>query len=174
MEVKTVADVERFGSGLISPLKAIDPGLIYDLTEMDYVLFMKGKGEEVRVSELCDVESMIPQGPEQSIQPQDFNYPSFRASLEGTNPEIVFRRKVKHVGLIAFSTYHVQFSKKSKLLEVDVYPRELSFDNDDQEKSFKVRVRVRKWNEDGLLAATLVWTNERYTVQTPIIVVRRI
>lgn len=170
MEVKTVADVERFGSGLISPLKAIDPGLIYDLTEMDYVLFMKGKGEEVRVSELCDVESMIPQGPKQSIQPQDFNYPSFRASLEGTNPEIVFRRKVKHVGLIAFSTYHVQFSKKSKLLEA----RELSFDNDDQEKSFKVRVRVRKWNEDGLLVATLVWTNERYTVQTPIIVVRRI
>ncbi|KAF7138320.1 hypothetical protein RHSIM_Rhsim07G0255700 [Rhododendron simsii] len=170
MKVKTVADVERFGSGLISPLKATDPGLVYDLTEMDYVLFMKGKGEEVGVSELYDVESMIPQGPEQSIQPQDFNYPSFRASLEGTNPEIVFRRKVKHVGEIAFSTYRVQFSNKSKLLRVEVEPNELSFDNANQEKSFKVRVRVRKWNEDGLLSATLVWTNERYTVQTPIIV----
>lgn len=42
----TVADLERVGLGLISPLRAIDPGLVYDLTEMDEVLLMKGKGEE--------------------------------------------------------------------------------------------------------------------------------
>ncbi|KAG5542589.1 hypothetical protein RHGRI_022197 [Rhododendron griersonianum] len=172
MKVKTVADLERVGSGLISPLKALDPGLVYDLTQMDYLLFMKGKGEEGLLEKLYGVESMKHLGPEKSIQPQDFNYPSFRASLQGTNSEIVFQRKVKHVGLIEFSTYHVQVSTKPNLLEVDVVPNVLSFNSSHPEKSFKVHVRVRKWSEDGLLSATLVWKNERYTVRSPIIVVR--
>ena len=155
-------------------MEAVDPGLVYDLTVMDYMNFLNGKGEDVSNSRYYKGPTMKP---EQSIQPQDFNYPSFRASLQGTNPEIVFRRRVKHIGVMECSTYDVHFfdeQGKSDLLEVYVYPTSLSFDHVDQEKSFHVRVRVKEWSESGLIAAPLVWKNKKYTVRSPIILVRRV
>lgn len=69
-----IVDLERVGSGLISLLKAIDLGLVYDLTKIKYVLFMKGKGEEDFKSKWYGV---------QSIQPRDFNYPSSELHFRG-------------------------------------------------------------------------------------------
>jgi len=79
MKVRSDADFERIGSGLVNPLKAVHPGLVYDLTVMDYMNFLNGKGEYVSNSRKYIGPTMKP---ERSIQPQDFNYPSFRASFQ--------------------------------------------------------------------------------------------
>lgn len=78
----------QFGSGHLRPAKAADPGLVYDASYTDYLLFLCGNG----VTNL-DPSFKCPKSPPTS---NNLNYPSLAISkLNGT---ITVTRTVTNVG----------------------------------------------------------------------------
>ena len=49
-----------YGAGNIDPVKAIDPGLVYDADEIDYVKFLCGQGYSTRALWPGVIVSVLP------------------------------------------------------------------------------------------------------------------
>ena len=93
-----------YGSGHINPLKAIDPGLVYDASKEDYIKLLCISYDESRVRLVSGGNSTCPTGPDKGSL-KDHNYPSMGAKVTAMQPfTVTFNRRVKTVG-IANSTY---------------------------------------------------------------------
>ncbi|KAI3710298.1 hypothetical protein L2E82_40076 [Cichorium intybus] len=82
----------------INPLKAIDPGLIYDLKADDYILFLCNNG--YTKDQIKRIISLVPgtdvNCPKEFMSDTNLNYPSITvSSLEST---VTIKRTVRNVG----------------------------------------------------------------------------
>ncbi|XP_050228222.1 subtilisin-like protease SBT5.4 [Mercurialis annua] len=151
------------GSGHIRPNRAMDPGLVYDLTESDYLDFLCAQGyNETSIKALNNDSYKCPK----SASFLDFNYPSITIpKLSGT---VTTTRKLKNVG--SPGKYQV-IIKAPYGIWVSVEPSALVFENVGEEKSFKVSFKA-KW--DGAAKdyafGGLTWTDGSHYVRSPIVV----
>ncbi|XP_050228225.1 subtilisin-like protease SBT5.4 [Mercurialis annua] len=151
------------GSGHIRPNRAMDPGLVYDLTESDYLDFLCAQGyNETLIKALNDDSYKCPE----SASLLDFNYPSITIpKLSGT---VTATRKLKNVG--SPGKYQVVI-KAPYGVWVSVEPSALVFDKVGEEKSFKVSFKA-KW--DGAAKdyefGGLTWTDGSHYVRSPIVI----
>ncbi|KAK9086362.1 hypothetical protein Syun_028756 [Stephania yunnanensis] len=65
-----------YGSGHVDPEKAIDPGLVFDLTVDDYVQFLCGSGYSKK--DIHAITRRVVKCSKNGIKPWDLNYPSIR------------------------------------------------------------------------------------------------
>ncbi|KAL6195510.1 hypothetical protein ACLB2K_031129 [Fragaria x ananassa] len=157
-----------YGSGHINPLKAIDPGLVYDASKEDYIKLMCISYDESRVRLVSGGNSTCPTGPDKG-SPKDHNYPSMGAKVTAMQPfTVTFNRRVKNVG-IANSTYLAKISPSSKL-EIKVVPEVLSFKSLNEEKTFNVTVSGTNLPFESRASASLVWSDGTHSVRSPIVV----
>ncbi|KAL0327071.1 UNVERIFIED_CONTAM: Subtilisin-like protease SBT4.10 [Sesamum angustifolium] len=158
-----------YGAGHINPVKAANPGLVYETIEEEYVKLLCYKGYSTpTIRKLFgNKRSNCSRLKHHKWSPKDLNYPAM-ASLVRRNESftVIFSRTVTNVGG-AISTYRANISAPSGL-KVIVQPQELSLKTWNEKKSFivkvggKVAVRV--------LSASLEWNDGNHNVRSPIVI----
>ncbi|KAM5551766.1 hypothetical protein ABKV19_026560 [Rosa sericea] len=128
-----------YGSGHINPVKAIDPGLVYEASKEDYIKLLCSVLDQVDVRLISGDNSTCSTGSDKESL-QDHNYPSLAAVVTPNKSfSFKFHRKVKNVGL-ANSTYKATIFANSTQVDVKVVPQVLSFKSLNEEKTFDVTV----------------------------------
>ncbi|XP_059458228.1 subtilisin-like protease SBT4.13 [Corylus avellana] len=148
-----------FGAGHVNPVKAIDPGLVYETSKDDYIKM------------LCSMQlSFFGTCPsENKGSPKDLNYPSMQVRVEtGKSFAVEFPRTVTNVGL-ANSTFVSKVITDSQM-NVSVKPSILSFKSLKEKKSFVVIVSGKALPSPKRVSAALVWSDRTHIVRSPIVV----
>ncbi|KAK2381523.1 subtilisin protease SBT1.5 [Trifolium repens] len=163
-----------FGSGHLNLGKAMDPGLIYDITNSDYVNFLCAIGYEPKV---IQVITRTPENcPARKASPENLNYPSFVAMFPVASKKLAsktFIRTVTNVGAVN-SVYHVSVESQIKGVTVTVRPSRLVFSETVKKRSYVVTVtadtRNMKMDPSGAVFGSLSWTDGTHVVRSPIVV----
>lgn len=140
------------GAGHVNPNSAADPGLVYDVTALDYDRYLCGQGQLSAAK--CNVIG--------SIQPYNLNL----ASLTTANVlgKFTFNRTVTNVSDRA-STYTAKATISG--FDASVSPAELSL-NPGESKSFTVTLNRTSAAKNVYQYGALVWTDGVHTVRSPI------
>ncbi|XP_024934466.3 subtilisin-like protease SBT4.4 [Ziziphus jujuba] len=161
-----------YGAGHVNPVKAIDPGLVYENSQEDYINFLCGIGyTEDRIRLIYGEYNSTCH--KVSVEPKNFNYPAFVHQVveDDGSFSVDYKRRVKNVGL-ANSTYKAKFSPNSKL-EMKVEPEVLSFKFLNEEKAFNVTVTGVV--ESGTIqSSSIIWSDGTHSVRTPIVIFKPI
>ncbi|KAI9078350.1 hypothetical protein K1719_039726 [Acacia pycnantha] len=154
-----------YGAGQIDPTKAINPGLVYDASEVDFVRFLCGQGYSTRSLQLVTGDNNTCSV---SAKASDLNYPSFALPIPPSNLTVSgsFKRTVTYVGSEK-STYKATVSGPPGL-KIQVNPSVLSFTSSGEKQSFVVSVEGSL--EASIVSASLVWSDGKILVRSPIVV----
>lgn len=162
-----------FGSGHLNPVKAIDPGLVYETGKEDYINMLYGAGygvEEIR--SITGDKTISPQVLNKILQ-RDLNYPSMTALVPFNQSfTIKFHRTVTYAAT-GNSTYKANVFVAGSEIKVEVVPQVLSFYKSLREKkSFEVTVTGEGLKDKQMVSAYLEWVavNGIHNVRSPIIV----
>ncbi|KAJ7516633.1 hypothetical protein O6H91_22G065600 [Diphasiastrum complanatum] len=158
-----------YGSGLISPIKAKDPGLVYDADTTDFALFLCGLNYTSEQVQLVSGFSNF-SCPQDLPSVNDLNYPSIAiANVQGSlNRSII--RTLTNVGFSGSSTYTVQI-QAPKGVSVTVSPSSLHFDAPYQRLSFHVNFQANSLpSEQVHLSGSLTWTDGLHVVRSPVLI----
>lgn len=153
-----------YGSGHVQPNRAMDPGLVYDLTTTDYLDLLCALGyTKSQVEKFSETPYTCPS---KNISLIDFNYPSI--TVPNLNGSITVTRTVKNVGSPATYTSHVF---KPAGVSVRVQPTRLKFEKVGEEKIFKVSLKLKKGRRGGdYVFGQLKWSDGKHNVRSPIVV----
>lgn len=165
-----------YGSGHVDPVKALDPGLVYDTTPGDYTAFLCSLAPTIRQPLLLNsTGGKRPCRLSKSLLrlPEDLNYPSIAVPcLPGSaGNTTTVKRRLKNVG--PPGKYKVTVTEPAGV-KVTVVPGELDF-GVGEEKKFTVKLDVA---DDGNVAAdhyvfgSIVWSDasEEHRVRSPVVV----
>ncbi|PIA50402.1 hypothetical protein AQUCO_01300855v1 [Aquilegia coerulea] len=166
LNATTNPDAEiAYGSGHIDPVKAINPGLIYEALEDDYIRMLYNIGytpKQINIfSGRNDSCSKLSKG-----SPKDLNYPTMISDVA----EAKFTRTVTNVG-IANSTYRATITSPLNL-KISATPEVLTFKSLNETKSFVVTTSTKARSEYAylIISASLVWSDGVHHVRSPIVV----
>ncbi|XP_004492921.1 subtilisin-like protease Glyma18g48580 [Cicer arietinum] len=164
---KKLANPFAYGSGHVQPNNAIDPGLVYDLTIVDYLNFLCASGYNQQLISSLNFNMTFKCSGSHSIE--DLNYPSI--TLPNLDLNVVnVTRTVTNVGPPSI------YFAKAQLpgYKIVVVPNSLSFKKIGEKKTFQVIVQAtnvtpRRKYQFG----DLQWTNGIHIVRSPITVKRK-
>ncbi|RDX71399.1 Subtilisin-like protease, partial [Mucuna pruriens] len=142
-----VATPFEYGAGHIQPNLAIDPGLVYDLSTIDYLNFLCASGYIIKLY-------------------SNLNYPSISVHHPGSKPLNV-TRTVTNVG--PPGTYVVN-THGPKGIKVLVQPSSLTFKKTGEKKTFHVILQAIGVPRGLPLFGSLSWTDGKHRVTSPIVV----
>ncbi|XP_027336441.1 cucumisin-like [Abrus precatorius] len=165
---KTNHDAEfAYGAGQIDPLKAADPGLVYDAGEIDYVRFLCGQGYSSRSLQLITGDKSSCSEATYGTA-RDLNYASFALQVPPSNTTVSgsFKRTVTNVGSSTSSYKAIVTAPQG--LKVEVNPSVLSFTSLGQKQTFVLTIDGTM--EESKVSASLVWDDGKFKVRSPIIV----
>uniref|UniRef100_M8B1C8 Subtilisin-like protease n=1 Tax=Aegilops tauschii TaxID=37682 RepID=M8B1C8_AEGTA len=154
------------GAGHIHPVRALNPGLVYDIGQNEYLEFLCTQNlTRTQLKGFTKNSNMTCKGSFSS--PGDLNYPAISAvfSDQPATPLMV-RRTVTNVGPPS-STYHVKVTK-FKGADVVVEPSTLHFSSANQKLAYKVTLRTKaaqKTPEYGALS----WSDGVHVVRSPLV-----
>ncbi|KAI9078322.1 hypothetical protein K1719_039698 [Acacia pycnantha] len=156
-----------YGAGQINPIKAVSPGLVYDISESDYVRFLCGQGyNRTSLGRITNEEVNCKKIENETVR--DLNLPSFALKRSiSVSFFIVFHRTVTNVGA-AKSEYKAEVIVPRSLLTIQVTPSVLSFSSVGEKKSFTVTIEGTKNVE--IVSASLIWDDGNSQVRSPIVV----
>ncbi|XP_058085395.1 subtilisin-like protease SBT3.9 [Magnolia sinica] len=138
---RKLADPFDYGGGHVSPNKAIDPGLIYDIDAADYFNWVNG-----------------------SIS--DLNLPSI--SIPSLKTIVTVSRTVTNVGPVN-STY-IATIQSPPGVKMDVTPSILIFNNTVTKHSFKITFSTIRRVQGDYTFGSLIWSDYKHLVKIPIAV----
>ncbi|KAJ0102290.1 hypothetical protein Patl1_06086 [Pistacia atlantica] len=167
-------NIWAMGAGHVDPQKALDPGLVYDLTAEDYIDFLCASSYSLdhiqmitRRSVNCSLSKIE--------NPWDLNYPIISIAFDdskSSNSEGLVTRTVTHVSETA-STYKVTIINPEGV-SVTVDPEELEFEEKSEKQSYKVKISIKEMvvTDDKVTSKVgkLVWTDGKHNVTSPIVV----
>ncbi|RWW18658.1 hypothetical protein GW17_00017344 [Ensete ventricosum] len=154
----------NYGSGHVQPNRAMDPGLVYDLTTNDYLNFLCALGYNSTQIATFSTEPYV--CPSKPLKIEDLNYPSITIpNLSGAS---TITRMIKNVGLP--STYKVHVEEPAGV-SVTVKPRKLKFKKLGEEKKFTVALKDKRSNlAREYTFGGLTWSDGKHYVRSPIVV----
>ncbi|GER48051.1 subtilase family protein [Striga asiatica] len=160
------------GSGHVSPVTALNPGLVYNLTKIDYLNFLcaiKYNSSQIKVFAgktkfRCEQRKLY--------NVYDLNYPSFAATIPPSGKcktKVVFRRTLTNVGENG-TTYRVSISSPTPSATISVTPKTLVFHQKNEAKSYKLTV-VAAYMPPGTNAfGRIEWSDGNNVVGSPVAV----
>ncbi|KAL2527818.1 Subtilisin-like serine endopeptidase family protein [Forsythia ovata] len=169
-EVATPLDM---GAGQVDPNRALDPGLIYDATLLDYVNLVCAMNFTRE-----QTQSIIRSSYNCSNSSSDLNYPSFIALYDVQEKRTTltqkFRRTLTNVGNGA-TTYKLKV-KQPKESTITVFPETLVFQKKYEKQSYSLTIRYRSYSQTAINHGSLTWVEEngKHTVRSPIVVTQRV
>ncbi|KAF5207449.1 Subtilisin-like protease SBT4.6 [Thalictrum thalictroides] len=151
-----------YGAGHIDPVKAINPGLVYDAMEGDYLNMLCSIGYTTK-----QVQTLSGHNHSCSKEfrgsPKDLNYPTMSSDVANVN----FTRIVTNVG-VPNSTYKATIRSPPNM-RISVKPKVLSFTSLNEKKSFIMTVSTSAPKENSIISASLVWNDGVHNVRSPIV-----
>lgn len=152
-----------YGAGHVQPNRAMDPGLVYDLTVDDYLTFLCSLNYNQSQITLFSEE---PYSCPKKIILTDFNYPSI--TVPNLNGSITVTRTVKNVG--SPGTYKARVVRPPGIT-VLVQPTSMKFDKIGEEKSFKLTLKLKQRSAaKEYVFGKLIWSDGKHYVRSPIVV----
>ncbi|KAI3829451.1 hypothetical protein L1987_03575 [Smallanthus sonchifolius] len=163
-ETKNVASPFSRGAGHIDPNRAMNPGLVYDLTVNDYLDFLCTRGyNKTMIQKFSDQPYECPE----NDNILDFNYPSI--TVHKLNGTVTVTRRLTNVGPPGIYTVAV---KSPAGISVNVKPNILAFGKKGEVQKFELKMKA-----DGTsvikdhVFGELIWSNgKHYHVKSPIVV----
>ncbi|KAI4296081.1 hypothetical protein L6164_036070 [Bauhinia variegata] len=157
----TTATPFAYGAGHIRPNRAMDPGLVYDLTVHDYLNFLCATGyNKTHMAYFIKRPYPCPK----SANILDFNYPSI--TIPELYGSVTVTRKLKNVG--SAGTY-VASTRAPKGISITLKPNTLKFHKIGEEKSFKMTISVDEPRLKTAFAG-LTWSDGKHNVRSPIVI----
>ncbi|KAJ4979007.1 hypothetical protein NE237_009787 [Protea cynaroides] len=158
-----------YGAGQIDPIKAINPGLVYDTVEAEYI-------ELLCVLDYHPEQLKIISGKNITCEKNGtgtaaiLNYPTMSDRvLVNKSFERIFPRTVTNVGF-PNSTYKATIGKELQL-NVTVTPSILSFKSLNEKQQFTVHVSGPAFTAEPWVVSTdLVWSDGFHKVRSPIVI----
>ncbi|XP_047339394.1 subtilisin-like protease [Impatiens glandulifera] len=152
------ADIFAVGAGHVNPSKAIDPGLIYDLTAEDYVPYLCGLNYTNNKIEAITKQS-VDCSIVGSISEAELNYPTFAVTLCGSSNR--YKRTVTNVGP-RNSKYKVRIEITG--VSIEVVPKTLHFKEAGQKLTYEVIFKNKKSTDDegatpSFVEGSLIWNS---------------
>uniref|UniRef100_A0A7N0T6W4 Uncharacterized protein n=1 Tax=Kalanchoe fedtschenkoi TaxID=63787 RepID=A0A7N0T6W4_KALFE len=157
-----------YGSGHIDPVRAADPGLVFDISKKDYMHFLCNAYDNATCHKISGADCRCRRD---KTPLTDFNYPALVARTNnGTsrNINVNFTRTVTNVGH-PNSTYKAEVTADPNL-EILVVPSALSFKNLNEKRSFVVSVSGAFPSDSKMLSSLLVWGDGDHMVRSPIVI----
>lgn len=153
------------GAGHINPLKALDPGLIYDIGPQDYFEFLcKQKLTPIQLkvfgkSKRSCRHTLASGG--------DLNYPAISAVFpdKASVTTLTLHRTVTNVGP-PMSKYHVAVSQ-FKGVAVKIEPAVLNFTSKHQKLSYKITLTTKS-RQSSPEFGSLIWKDGVHKVRSPV------
>ncbi|RWW14285.1 hypothetical protein BHE74_00010271 [Ensete ventricosum] len=153
-----------YGAGHVRPNRAMDPGLVYDITVTDYVHFLCSRG--YNASSMAHFVGKRYACPSKTMRAEDLNYPSI--AVPNLQKSFTVARTVRNVGTPG--KYNVTI-KAPFGIDVSVKPQTLEFAKVGEEKTFRVRLRSRSESVGvGYVFGGLTWTDGKHYVRSPLVV----
>ncbi|KAL2510518.1 Subtilase family protein [Abeliophyllum distichum] len=172
-----LATIYDTGAGHVNPEKAVDPGLVYDLTANDYVNFLCASNftrQDIRQIARRPVSC----AKKQSNKPWNLNYPAISVAFEASEPldlGIVVSRTVTHVSENAASYGVSVTNPKGAILTVT--PSKMDFKMKGEKQSYVVRITAEKLAVTPGNSVTevgkITWSDGQHRVVSPVLVVWR-
>ena len=123
------ADPFQYGGGHFRPAKAADPGLVYDASYTDYLLYLCSIGVKIDYTFIC---------PQHSMGPLNLNYPTL--AIPRLRDSVTLVRTVTNVGG-SKSVYFVSMKPPLGIL-VKIWPPILHFNSVGEKRNFTITVKV--------------------------------
>ncbi|KAG8047035.1 hypothetical protein GUJ93_ZPchr0008g14182 [Zizania palustris] len=160
----TEATAFAYGAGNVHPNRAVDPGLVYDLSNDDYFTFLCSMGFTTR--DLTRLSAGKFTCPEKVPPMEDLNYPSIVVPALRISQTVT--RRLKNVG--PPSTYRASWRAPFGI-NMTVEPAELAFKKPGEQKDFKVTLTSEKDKlGKGYVFGRLVWSDGTRYVRSPVVV----
>ncbi|KAK7372426.1 hypothetical protein VNO80_05804 [Phaseolus coccineus] len=156
-----------YGAGQINPLKAVNPGLVYDAGPNDYSNFLCGQGYDTAgLRKITGDNSTCTSANRGSVF--NLNLPSFALStVKSQDKDVTFGRTVTNVGS-ATSTYRAIVTGYPSSLTIQVVPNVLTFTSVGQRLSFTLRIQGTI--DEKLVSSSLTWDDGTHQVRSPVVV----
>ncbi|KAG6480839.1 hypothetical protein ZIOFF_057427 [Zingiber officinale] len=160
-------DQLSYGAGQLNPVKAVDPGLVYDAGESDYVQMLCNTGyNETLIKIITGHNSSCPAKAKGNAR--DLNYPTMGLYVkDGKTFAAKFLRTVTNVGSVG--KYKAKVTADSKL-NVTVNPSELEFSELNEKRQFTVSVSGVPLPGNSTAPATVIWSNGKHQVRSVMVV----
>ncbi|XP_022946948.1 subtilisin-like protease SBT1.6 [Cucurbita moschata] len=164
-----------FGAGHVNLGLAMDPGLVYDITNTDYVNFLCSIGYGAKMIQVISRTSV--KCPARKPLPENLNYPSIVAVFSSLSKGLStksFIRTATNVGA-ANSVYQAKI-EAPKGATVKVKPSKLAFSTAVKKQSFVVAISANYPNltlgDVGAVFGSLSWSDGKHVVRTPLVVTK--
>ncbi|KAL4388079.1 hypothetical protein GQ457_09G005370 [Hibiscus cannabinus] len=162
-----------YGAGHVDPNRALNPGLVYDIENSDYVSFLCSIGydsnriavflREPTSSDVCESKFATP---------GDLNYPSFSVVFHSNDHVVKYKRRVKNVGTSADAVYVVKVNAPPGV-EVIVSPSKLEFSTLNQTLSYEIAFASDGPSLSSIASegfGSIEWSDGVHLVRSPIAV----
>lgn len=181
-----VSDVFDFGSGHVDPQRAMDPGLVYDISAVDYVNFLCNLNYSKQNIITVTRRAADCNGARRAGHAGNLNYPSVSAVFNiegGKKMKTHFIRTVTNVGGGNGSVVYKAEVVEPEGVNISVEPRVLVFRRSGQKLNFLIRVEVLKVEtkkdemqpgSSTVKSGSLTWTDGRHRVTSPIAVTMQV
>lgn len=158
-----------YGSGQLNPVKAIDPGLVYDACEKDYVQMLCNSGYNKTMIGIVTGDDRCCSGSAHTTV-RDLNYPSMAFHVQ-TSATFAgkFSRTVTNVGSNGGCKYTAKIKADSRI-RVTISPSTLLFAKIDQKKSFTVTVTGGPLPLNSTASAFITWSDGKHNVRSVLLV----
>ncbi|KAJ6695539.1 PROPROTEIN CONVERTASE SUBTILISIN/KEXIN [Salix koriyanagi] len=171
MEPGKHVDLEfSYGSGQINPEHALNPGLVYDASEADYINFLCKQGYNTTTLRMITGSNSSVCKSTTPGRAWDLNYPTFALAVEDGQPiQGVFTRTVTNVGNNS-STYTVSMSTPYPV-SITVEPPVLTFSKIGEMKTFTVKLFGPKIAQQPIMSGAITWKDGNgHEVRSPVVV----
>lgn len=175
-----VSDPFDIGAGNVDPVRAMDPGLVYDMKTCDYVVFLCNIGY---TRQQIDAMLLVPCGcgcgRGAAAAVSNMNYPSITVS--NLHHPITIQRTLRNVDSNAihnkryFALYFIQRLVEPHGVEVVISPRVLLFSWFNPQITYYVTLKPRRDLSSSASAQVynfgeIVWSDGFHRVRSPLVV----
>ncbi len=147
---KDFTDPYAQGAGVVQPAKMLDPALVFDASDDDWLSYLEGLGVDTGTGA-------------EAIDPSDYNNPSIGIG-ELLDHETVTRK----VTALKPGLYRAKINVPG--MRAKVTPSVLNFDEAGQTKTFKIKFERESAPYDKAATGFLTWTGGKTTARLPIAV----
>ncbi|KAK1425821.1 hypothetical protein QVD17_21182 [Tagetes erecta] len=153
-----------YGSGHIDPIKATNPGLVYETFFQEYhkiwCNISRTPGSVIPTNASCPTK----------LTPKEINYPSMAAQVQVRYAFVVsFPRIVTNVGQ-ANSAYVATIEGNPSNFRFKVEPNTMRFMTQNEKKNFVVTVWGKGMKPQTIKRTSLLWTDGVHRVRSPIVI----
>ncbi|KAM0031905.1 putative cucumisin [Helianthus debilis subsp. tardiflorus] len=167
--------VMDFGAGHVHPQKAMDPGLVYDISSYDYIDFLCNSNYTTKNIQVITRKHADCSRAKKAGHSGNLNVPSMMAVFQQYGKQKMsthFIRSVTNVG-VADSVYSVSI-RPPRGMNVTVEPMKLVFRRVGQKLNFLVRVKVAavKLSPGSSMtkSGSIEWSDGKHVVTSPVVV----